>query len=161
MEEIRFAERIEQIVQEIAQLRDLFVRRLADDKVRARSVELLSDQINVVNRLLEERFLETLFRELLLVCDRIEATKEKSAFLWSIYDEILEVFARRDVVQIDELASFNPQIHKAIGTVPVSEDQLPNSIFSIVRNGYMLRDRILRPAEVIVAVVQSEIDCCL
>ena len=46
---------------------------------------------------------------------------------------------------------FNPEFHQAMGQVE-SADQEPNSIVSVFQKGYMLNDRLLRPAMVTVAV---------
>ena len=146
------------VIQKLDYLGDLFVRRLRDDKDKAHMLSELSEQNAALQRTLDDRTLESLFRELLLVLDRIEAQAGQNDFMWSIYDEILEVFARRDIRLIDEaeLDMFDPHMHKAIGTVPATEEQPYNTIARIQRNGYRIRDRVLRPAEVIVAVPSTQ-----
>lgn len=146
---------IDRLAEEITQLRDLFVRRLSEDKTKARLCENLTEQNTFLNRILEERVLESLFRELLLVCDRIETNEETSDFLKSIEEEILEVFARREIDKIEDFTAFNPQYHKAVGTILSDDRYVAGSIVSVVKNGYIIRNRLLRPAEVVVAVDQQ------
>jgi len=142
---------IVKISEEVSQLRDLFVRRLSEDKAKAQIYDALVEQNAILNKQLEEKRLESLFKELLLICDRIETSEEQTDFLNSIYEEILEVFARREIFQIEVSRTFNPQYHKAVGTVPATEEQPHGKVVNIRRSGYCIKDRILRPAEVIVA----------
>lgn len=46
---------------------------------------------------------------------------------------------------------FNPEFHQAMGQVETAE-QDPNTIVAVFQKGYMLNDRLLRPAMVTVAV---------
>ncbi len=48
-------------------------------------------------------------------------------------------------------AVFDPNLHEALGQVPES-DLAPGSISQEVQKGYMLYDRLLRPAKVLVSV---------
>src|SRR5699024_8192718 len=45
---------------------------------------------------------------------------------------------------------FNPEYHEAMSTQP-SADAAPNTVLKVVQKGYMLQDRLLRPAMVVVA----------
>ena len=46
---------------------------------------------------------------------------------------------------------FDPNVHEAIQSMP-TDDHPEGTITSVVREGYMLNDRLLRPAQVVVAV---------
>ena len=46
---------------------------------------------------------------------------------------------------------FDPNVHEAIQSVP-TVDHPEGTITTVVRDGYMLNDRLLRPAQVVVAV---------
>jgi molecular chaperone GrpE len=48
---------------------------------------------------------------------------------------------------------FDPNFHEAIGTLPVPEDEEPETIASVVQRGYKLGATLLRPARVLVYVV--------
>ena len=144
-------DKIIKLTEEVSQLRDLFVRRLTDDKAKVQLYDTIVAQNASLNKQLEERHMELLFRELLLICDRIEAQDSTSDFMTSVYEEILEVFARRGIRQINASKSFDPQYHMAIGTSAAADNILPGTILKIHRNGYLIGDRVLRPAEVIVA----------
>ncbi len=63
---------------------------------------------------------------------------------------LLDSLKNHGLVQIsDENGEFNPEIHEAVGQ---EESELPsNSIVKLLQKGYMLKDRLLRPAKVIVS----------
>jgi molecular chaperone GrpE len=47
--------------------------------------------------------------------------------------------------------TFNPEHHQAIGIVPSSEQHKPDTVTQVHQKGYLLNDRLLRPALVMVA----------
>lgn len=146
-------EKIEDLSNEIAQLKDLFVRRLFEDKNTKIAVETLTNQNEILNNKLFERDMDSIAKELVLVCDRIEANCDNSDFAYSVREEITEIFARRDIfrIEINEMEKFNPKYHKAVKRVIADENYPHGIIVSVIRNGYMSGNRVLRPAEVVVA----------
>jgi len=59
-------------------------------------------------------------------------------------------FERAGVVQVDPAGEkFDPHRHEAMGQVP--SDQAPNTVVTVLRKGYLLNDRVIRPAMVMVA----------
>lgn len=60
--------------------------------------------------------------------------------------------SRFEIVKIGALGEpFDPNVHQAVQTVPASEDQAADTIVQVFQEGYMLKDRVLRPAMVVVA----------
>jgi len=45
---------------------------------------------------------------------------------------------------------FDPEFHEALGAIPSAEHE-PNTVMQVVQAGYLLEDRVLRPAKVLVA----------
>ena len=45
---------------------------------------------------------------------------------------------------------FNPELHQAMATQPTDEAE-PNTVIKVYQKGYLLNDRLLRPAMVVVA----------
>ncbi len=61
------------------------------------------------------------------------------------------LLAAEDVERIDASgAEFDPRLHEALGSAP-SADVAEGHVLHVVRNGYKKSDRVLRPAQVIVA----------
>ena len=58
---------------------------------------------------------------------------------------------RNRLIVIDPLhQKFDPHLHQAISVAP-SKDVAPNHVVSVLQKGYMINDRILRPALVTVS----------
>jgi molecular chaperone GrpE len=61
------------------------------------------------------------------------------------------VFQKFGITQVDPGGQkFDPERHQAISMVPSAEVP-PNHVVNVVQKGYMLNDRLLRPAMVVVA----------
>lgn len=59
-------------------------------------------------------------------------------------------FERAGVVQVDPAGEkFDPHRHEAMGQA--ASDQAPNTVVNVLRKGYLLNDRVIRPALVMVA----------
>lgn len=149
--EIRAQHTIDDVYSEVSALKDLFLRRLVDDKIKAAALDKLSQANDNLNQALNEKHFITLAKELFLICDRIEAKEECSPFEHSIRDEIIEVLERRGISVIAYEPQFNPIIHNAVKGIPSTEEHPANSIVAVIRNGYHFGETIVRPVDVIVA----------
>lgn len=68
------------------------------------------------------------------------------------------VFEKFGIVLIDPKGEkFDPNRHQAISTVESKETQA-NNVVNVVQKGYLLRDRVLRPAMVVVSKGPPKID---
>jgi molecular chaperone GrpE len=66
--------------------------------------------------------------------------------------QIMDVLKKHGVTPIDALGKpFDPMKHQAIQTVPAGRGQEPNTVAAVAQKGFMIHDRVLRPAAVIVA----------
>lgn len=137
---------------EVGQLRDLFQRRLIEDKSKNALIESVQEQSRIVTDTLRYRQFETLFKEALLAVDRLQTEPPSPELIESVAGELLEVFFRRDLVEVDDSGEFDARVHQIVDTVRASEQFPANSIVAVARKGYLLGDRLLRPAQVTVAV---------
>jgi molecular chaperone GrpE len=63
----------------------------------------------------------------------------------------LEALGKAEVKQIDPTgAVFDPQQHEAMSIQP-SADVQPNTVLTVFQKGYVLNDRVIRPARVVVS----------
>ena len=76
-------------------------------------------------------------------------------FLESVKEELLEILARRDILPIESGTMFDPSIHNSVGAVEADDEHPDKTIVRVVRAGYYIQDRVLRPADVIVAVKRA------
>jgi len=66
--------------------------------------------------------------------------------------QILEALKRHGITPIEAQGQpFDPMKHQAIQTVPAGKGQVPNTVALVAQKGFMIHDRVLRPAAVIVA----------
>ena len=145
-------ETLNKTYEEVVALKDLFLRRLMDDKVKTAAMAQLKEQNDLLQKRLDEKNLSAFVKEILLICDRIESQESIDSLTASVEEEILELLARREIYQMEQTVLFDPRYHNAVGTVPAGDEYPDKSIVKVVRNGYLLRDQVFRPADVIVAV---------
>jgi molecular chaperone GrpE len=66
--------------------------------------------------------------------------------------QILEVLKRYGITPIEALGQpFDPNKHQAIQTRPAGDGVPANTVAQVVQQGFMIHDKVLRPAAVIVA----------
>jgi molecular chaperone GrpE len=72
-----------------------------------------------------------------------------------VLGQFLELLRRHGVTRIDaEGQAFDPNLHQAVAQAPASDKHPANTIAQVIEHGYMMHDRVLRPARVIVAMAQ-------
>ena len=65
--------------------------------------------------------------------------------------EVLGAFAKHGVREIEAAGEiFDPALHEAMGQIPNSEVP-PNTVLQVLQKGYVIHDRMLRPARVMVS----------
>jgi molecular chaperone GrpE len=145
---------IQQLANEVAALRDLFQRRLLDDRAKQTMYDELYGQLKFAQQGLAEQFIAPMVRELLLVVDRLDGLAaavpgESADLLESVRAELLEVLLRRGLRTVDaEGQAFDPRLHEAVERLPVTDDAQVGQVLAVRRPGYQLEDRLLRPAQV-------------
>lgn len=142
--------------EEVAALKDLFLRRLMDDKIKTAAIAQLRESNDALQRQLNEKAVSALVREILLVCDRIDAQETVDDLTASVEEELLEILARREFYRIPQLKEFDPMYHNAVKTVAETPEFPEKSIVKVIRNGYCFRDHVFRYEDVIVSVKEKE-----
>ena len=136
----------------IAELKDAMLRERAEIENQRRRLQRELDQ--------SRRFAnEGLLRELLQVCDNLEhglATDTDNAAalregMQLTLKSLNKVVSDHGLKIIDPVGQpFDPELHQAMSLVPTAE-QAPDTVVSVMQKGYVLNDRLLRPALVMVA----------
>jgi molecular chaperone GrpE len=68
-----------------------------------------------------------------------------------VQTQLLDILKRHGITPIDALGkSFDPNLHQAIMQQPTA-DHPPNTVIQVLQQGFMIHDRVLRPAGVIVS----------
>ncbi len=142
---------------ELAEFKDRFLRAKAEsDNVRRRAeadvmaarkfaVESFAAEVLAVHDSLD------LARSVKLDQGNEEAVRKMHEGLELTLKLMDGVFERFGISSINPQGEkFDPERHQAISTVE-SAEVLPSHVVNVVQKGYMLRDRLLRPAMVVVA----------
>jgi molecular chaperone GrpE len=156
---------IEGLNTEVADLKDRLLRALAEvENVRRRSER---------ERLDASQYAVTKFaRDMLSVADNLkraldayppEARASASPQLKAVIEgveaterHLQSTLERHGIKLIDTTgAKFDPNLHQAIAEVP-AQGKPPGSIVNVVQTGYLIADRLLRPAMVTVARTGSD-----
>jgi molecular chaperone GrpE len=152
----RLRAELEAVRAEAAENLDRFLRAKAEaDNVRKRTENEIAN--------IRKYAIESFAGELLAVHDSLDLARSVSladaAAAVEKMHEGLEltlklmdgVLAKFGVVQLDPKGEkFDPERHQALSMVE-SAEVAPNHIVTVVQKGYLLRDRLLRPAMVVVA----------
>jgi molecular chaperone GrpE len=139
-----------QLREEIARLDDRYKRALADlDNYRKRSARELEW------RMQEAR--DALLREWLEAIDSVERAVRMDSGgplaegMRAVLDQMDAILARNGVQRIGAAGErFDPERHEAVG-VREADDVPDQTVVEVARSGFAVGDRVLRPAQVIVA----------
>lgn len=66
-----------------------------------------------------------------------------------VHRELSGVLAREGLQEISTDSPFDPHVHEALAAIPSEAEE--GTILEVVQRGYLLGDRVLRPARVVVA----------
>lgn len=81
-----------------------------------------------------------------------EASKNLKQGVEMVAKDLSKAFTDNEITKIESLGKkFNPTLHQAVKSVPAEDGQEPETIVEVFQDGYMLKDRVLRPAMVVVA----------
>ena len=135
---------------------DRFVRQVAElENFKKRATREKDDAVRFAN--------ESLVRDLLPVIDNLERAvahaqgggngKPLVEGVEMVLKGLLDVLAKHGVAQISAVGQpFDPEKHEAMAQVE-SENHAPNTVIEEHHKGYLLKDRLLRPALVTVAML--------
>jgi molecular chaperone GrpE len=135
---------------ELARIEDRYKRALADlDNYRKRSERELQ------RRVAEAR--ESVLRDWLEAVDSVERAMRMESGgpcfdgLRAVLEQMEAILARQGAQRIGAAGDrFDPERHEAIA-VRASDDVPDRTVLAVERSGYVLGDRVIRPAQVVVA----------
>jgi molecular chaperone GrpE len=151
-------EKVRSVEKDLADLKDRHLRKLAEfDNIRKRAEREKREHFRVA--------LMDLARDFLPIVDNLEramthasAEERKSHFgqgIGLIRRQLMDLWKRHGLEEVDTTGTFDPNRHEAVATEATNEVP-PNSILAVLQRGYVLGDRLVRPAVVKVAVRDRE-----
>lgn len=144
---------LKKLQDDLAEAKDKYVRLYAEfDNYRRRSAKEKLEVIQQAN--------EQLVKALLPVVDDFERAeksykdrtdKEAEGFLL-IQNKFKKILEQFNVKPMDTSAGsdFNPDLHEAITQVPTADQKLKGKIVDVVEKGYLLNEKVIRFAKVVV-----------
>ena len=142
----------EELEADVAKWKELSLRTAAEmDNLRKRTAREREEAIRYSN----QRLLE----ELLPVIDNFEmgmqaAAQDTSSMIYIGMDmvrkQLHEFLASQGVEEIPTAGNFDPNLHEAVAQEDCAAGE-EGRILRVTRRGYKLRDRLLRPASVVVS----------
>jgi molecular chaperone GrpE len=151
-------EKLRSVMHDLEDLKDRHARKLAEfDNMRKRTEREKGEYFKNV--------LADLARDFLPIVDNFEramshATPEerKSDFgqgIGLIRRQLVDLLGRYGLQEVETTGAFDPNVHEAVATAET--DEVPaNTILEELRKGYVLKDRLVRPAWVKVSVRPAE-----
>ncbi len=152
MSDERLEQQDEEIREEEQEVDDRLLRLAADfDNYKKRAARERDEYVAFAN--------ERLVKELLPVLDDLEraldaAEEHQEGQLEDgvrlVHRALASLLERQGVKEISTDGKFDPHVHEALLAQP-AEDREHGDVIDVVQKGYTIRDRVVRPARVIVA----------
>src|SRR5689334_2192996 len=134
-----------------AEHRDAFLRAKAEgDNIRKRA----QTEVTNAHKFAVENFASSLLAvkdslEAALIAENTSVESMKSGVELTL-KQLVAVFERFNLAEINPQGQkFDPHRHQAIGTLEAEAE--PNTVVKVLQKGYLLHDRVIRPALVMVS----------
>lgn len=153
-EEDKTAKELEAAQAQIAQLKDQLLRQMAEfDNFRKRTLKEKSELILNGGQKVLESMLPVL-DDLERAEDNIEKSNEVETLkegVRLILNKLTKTLSAHGLKKMEtEGAAFDTDFHEAIALVPAQDESQKNHIIDCVQPGYMLNEKVLRHAKVVV-----------
>ena len=146
-----FEEQLRKAEAAAAEHRDAFLRAKAEgDNIRKRA----QTEVTNAHKFAVENFSSSLLAvkdslEAALIVENASVESMKSGVELTL-KQLVTVFERFNLAEINPQGQkFDPHRHQAIGTLEAEAE--PNTVVKVLQKGYLLHDRVIRPALVMVS----------
>ena len=153
-EELTDADKLAAAEEEIAQLKDKYLRQVAEfDNYRKRTLKektelILNGGAKVLEALLPvlddlERAMQNIEKS-----DDVATLKEGVDLIINKLEKTLHTQGLKKMETVGK--EFDTDFHEAVALIPAQEEAQKNHVIDCVQTGYMLNDKVLRHAKVVV-----------
>jgi molecular chaperone GrpE len=152
-------EKLSEVKKDLETLKDRHLRKLAEfENLRKRSEREKSEYYRQALASFLGDFLDIAdnFQRALDHARPEELNNDFGQGVELIHKQFAELWKRYGLKEIDTTGAFDPNVHEAVATEE-SDVVPPQTILQVLQKGYMLQDRLVRPALVKVAVRESEV----
>lgn len=146
----------EELKQEIGELKDQYMRLAAEfDNFRRRTAKERLELIETAGKGILEGFLPVVDD-----CERAlkmlrESNADQSAVEGTelIYNKLVAFLTSKGLKKIEAVGKdFDTDFHEAVAQFPAPQPELKNKIIDVVQEGYMLGEKVVRFAKVVVGI---------
>jgi len=144
------ADRIAELETEVARMRDRYLRARADlENVRKRAEREAERHVAAGRETMLLHWLEAI--DSVERAIRLQADPSMAEGLRSVLEQMDATLARHGVTRMEAVGRpFDPERHEAVA-VQDARDVADGTVADVARSGYAIGDRVLRPAQVVVA----------
>ena len=153
---------IEKLNEEVTLYKDKYYRTVADlDNQRKQYEKEYRQTLKYASQDLAEEIIPS-FEMFSMVIESVDKLPpEVMAYVQGfemIYKQMVQALERKGIVEVpckigDE---FDHNIHSAMETQEVDDEKLVNKVTKVIRKGYKIHDRLIKPAAVVVGKAKKE-----
>ena len=150
----KLEDKITELEAEVAESKDKYIRLYAEfDNYKKRTVKERLDLINTAGRDTISALLPVLddFDRAKKSADDDSTNEVFTEGVTLVYNKFKGLLNSKGVKEMTSTGeSFDPELHEAITEIPAPSDDMKGKIIDTIEKGYMLNDKIIRHAKVVV-----------
>ena len=150
-------EKLRSVQGDLEELKERHLRKLAEfENLRKRSEREKAESRRMALADLAREFLPVLdsFEQALAHASSKDLEGDFGQGILLIHRQLSDLWRKHGLREVETAGGFDPNYHEAVSTEPSPEP--PNTILDVLRKGYRIGDRLIRPALVKVAVRPAE-----
>ncbi|MBX5439579.1 MAG: nucleotide exchange factor GrpE [Thermoflavifilum sp.] len=145
---------VEKLENELAEYKDKYLRLVAEfDNYKKRTARERIELIQTAGKEIIVSLLDVL-DDFDRAIQQLDTAKDVAALkegILLIYQKFKSILQSKGLKEMETLhAHFDPELHEAISEVPAPDEQLKGKVLDNVQKGYLLHDKIIRHAKVVV-----------
>lgn len=152
--EDKLKEELEEAHQEIAELKDKYLRLRAEfDNFRKRSVKEKIDLMGTAAKDTMTALLPVLddFDRAKKNAEDESSTEPFSEGVMLVYNKLYSTLQQKGLSPMESTGEvFDPELHEAITEIPAPSEEMKGKVFDTIETGYLLKEKIIRHAKVVV-----------
>ena len=150
-------EKLRSVQQDLEDLKERHLRKLAEfENLRKRSEREKGESRRLALSDLAKEFLPVVdsFERALAHASSKDLEGDFGQGILLIHRQLTDLWRKHGLREVETAGGFDPNHHEAVSTEPSSEP--PNTVLEVLRKGYTIGDRLIRPALVKVAIRPGE-----
>jgi len=145
---------LEDAKEEIAELQDNYRRLFADfDNYKKRVTKERFELMNQAGKDIIQSLLPVLddFDRAKIEADKKDSTEQFSEGVNLVYHKINQILEQKGLKPMETTGeTFDPEFHEAVAEIPAPTEDLKGKVIDTLEKGYLLKDKIIRFAKVVV-----------